>query len=94
MGDHLAPSDLTLNLGVKVNGKGQDVNRITELGRPAIIAASICRNDGVAAAIELTNPLVVHSECRKSYTRHLEVILVGNGVIQRQKYASYGKKCL
>jgi len=52
---------------------GRDVNRITEHGRPAIIAASIRRNDGVAAAIELNNPLVIHSDCRKSYTRETSI---------------------
>ena len=53
--------------------EGQDVNRVTDLGRSTIIAASIRRNDGIAAAIELTNPLVVHSDCRKSYTRETSI---------------------
>jgi hypothetical protein len=52
---------------------GQAINNVTERGRPAIIAASIRRNDGVAAAIEQTYPLMVHSECRKSYTRESSI---------------------
>lgn len=52
---------------------GREVNHVTAFGRPAIIAASIRRRDGVAATIELTNPLVVHSACRKSYTRETSI---------------------
>lgn len=54
---------------------GRDVNRVTERGRPAMIAASSRRNDGIVAAIELTNPstFVVHSDCRKNYTRESSI---------------------
>ena len=42
---------------------------ITSKGLQTLLASSISRNDGLAQKMEIDSPLILHTECRKQYTR-------------------------